>query len=93
MIIGMGTPVLTLPISAAALREVDLIGVFRYANTYGAAIDMLSDPPAALPDLSRLVTQRFKGMARIRDAFDMAGKVKDESGNLVIKVVVDMAGA
>lgn len=91
MIIGMGTPILTLPISAAALREVDLIGVFRYANTYAAAIDMLSNPPAALPDLSRLVTQRFKGMARIRDAFDMAGRVKDDSGNLVIKVVVDMA--
>ncbi|KAI9875345.1 MAG: hypothetical protein M1830_008591, partial [Pleopsidium flavum] len=34
MLIGMGTPIQTLPISAAALREVDLMGVFRYANTY-----------------------------------------------------------
>jgi len=91
MIIGMGTPVLTLPISAAALREVDLIGVFRYANTYRPAIEMLSNPPAALPDLSKLVTQRFEGMGRIPEAFNMAGKTKDDSGNLVIKVVVDMA--
>lgn len=91
MIIGMGTPILTLPISAAALREVDLIGVFRYANTYAAAIEMLSSPPVTLPDLTKLVTQRFKGMGHIREAFDMAGKVKDESGNLVLKVVVDMA--
>ncbi|KAK5999012.1 Sorbitol dehydrogenase [Cladobotryum mycophilum] len=91
MIIGMGTPILTLPMSAAALREVDLIGVFRYANTYPAAIEMLSNRPAGLPDLEKLVTHHFKGMDGIQDAFTMAGKVKDESGNLVIKVVVDMA--
>lgn len=90
MIIGMGTPVLTLPISAAALREVDLVGVFRYANTYPAAIELLSNPPASLPDLTTLITQRFKGMDNISDAFNMAGKIKDNDGKLVIKVVVDM---
>lgn len=91
MLIGMGTPILTLPVSAAALREIDLVGVFRYANTYEEAIKMLSDPPKELPDLSKLVTQRFKGMDSIQEAFDMAGKTKDDKGNLVIKVVVDMA--
>lgn len=91
MIIGMGTPILTLPMSAAALREVDLVGVFRYANTYAPAIQMLSDPPAGLPDLSKLVTQRFKGLENIKDAFSMAGQIKDHEGNLVIKVVVDMS--
>lgn len=88
----MGTPVLTLPISAAALREVDLVGVFRYANTYRKVLDLLADRPKAMPDLSTLVTQRFKGMDRIEDAFKLAGKIKDEQGNLVIKVVVDMSG-
>ena len=92
MIIGMGTPVLTLPISAAALREVDLVGVFRYANTYKEVIQLLSSRPKGMPDLSTLITQRFKGMDRIEDAFNLAGKIKDESGNLVIKVVVDMTG-
>lgn len=91
MIIGMGNPILTLPMSAAALREVDLIGVFRYANTYEKAIKLLSNPPSTLPDLTKLVTQRFRGLENITDAFNMAGKVKDESGNLVIKVVIDMA--
>lgn len=91
MIIGMGTPVLTLPISAAALREVDLIGVFRYANTYDKAIEMLSSPPKGMPDLLKLVTQRYKGMDKIEEAFSMAGKIKDDSGNLVLKVVVDMS--
>ncbi|KPM39289.1 hypothetical protein AK830_g7276 [Neonectria ditissima] len=92
MIIGMGTPVLTLPISAASLREVDLIGVFRYAKTYRYVLDLLADQPAAMPDLTKLVTQRYKGMDRIEEAFKMAGKIKDDNGNLVIKVVVEMSG-
>lgn len=90
MIIGMGNPILTLPMSAAALREVDLVGVFRYANTYARAIALLSNRPANMPDLSTLVTHRFKGMDSISDAFAMAGKVKDDDGRLVLKVVVDM---
>ncbi|POR36612.1 Sorbitol dehydrogenase [Tolypocladium paradoxum] len=92
MIIGMGTPILTLPMSAAALREVDLIGVFRYANTYKEAIKLLSNRPASMPDLSTLVTHRFKGMDHINDAFAMAGRVKDDEGRLVLKVVIDMKG-
>lgn len=90
MIIGMGTPILTLPMSAAALREVDLIGVFRYANTYARAIELVVNRPAAMPDLSPLVTHHFKGISNIPKAFAMAGQVKDEEGKLVLKVVVDM---
>lgn len=85
----MGTPIQTLPVSAAALREVDLVGVFRYANSYARAVDLIAQRPPGLPPLEMLVTHRFSGLAHIRDAFDMAGKVKDESGNLVIKVLVD----
>ncbi|KAI0401644.1 alcohol dehydrogenase GroES-like domain-containing protein [Xylaria palmicola] len=89
MIIGMGTPIQTIPISAASLKEVDLVGVFRYANTYPAAIELLASKNERLPDVSKLVTQRFKGLSNIPAAFDMAGKVKDEEGNLVLKVMVD----
>lgn len=89
LIIGMGTPIQTLPISAAALKEVDLIGVFRYSNTYARAIKLVSSKPAGLPDLTKLITQRFKGLDKINDAFAMAGKVQDEEGNLVLKVLVD----
>jgi L-iditol 2-dehydrogenase len=91
MIIGMGTPVQTLPISAASLREVDLIGVFRYANSYPTAIELLASKPKGLPALETLITQRYKGLASIQDAFEMAAKVKDDKGNLVLKVFVDMA--
>ncbi|KAI1212042.1 GroES-like protein [Annulohypoxylon truncatum] len=90
MIIGMGTPVQTLPISAASLKEVDLVGVFRYANTYRKAIDLLASGNPLLPDVQKIVTHRQKGLDSIPRAFDTAAKVKDEGGNLVIKVLVDM---
>lgn len=90
MIIGMGNPIQTLPLSAAALREVDLVGVFRYANTYAAVIDMLAKNDPSLPDVGKLITQRYQGLDQIPEAFKMAGQVKDEKGNLVIKVMVGM---
>lgn len=43
VLIGMGSPIQTLPLGAASLREVDILGVFRYANCYQAAIAMLAD--------------------------------------------------
>ena len=90
MIIGMGNPVQTLPVSAASLREVDLIGVFRYANNYPDAIRLLQGPGGSSPDLGKLITHKVKGMDNIEAAFKMAGNVKDGNGNLVIKVLVDM---
>jgi L-iditol 2-dehydrogenase len=90
MLVGMGNPILTLQMSSAALREVDILGVFRYANTYPAAIQMLSDPNSGLPDLTKLITHRYSGMDKITDAFARAAQVKDEEGKLVLKVFVDM---
>lgn len=46
-LIGMGHPVMTMPLGAAALREVDILGVFRYANMFPKAIRLLSS--GALP--------------------------------------------
>jgi L-iditol 2-dehydrogenase len=90
MLVGMGNPILTLQMSSAALREVDILGVFRYANTYPAAIEMLSDANSGLPDLTKLITHRYNGMDNITDAFARAAQVKDEEGKLVLKVFVDM---
>ncbi|KAG0650595.1 Xylitol dehydrogenase A [Hyphodiscus hymeniophilus] len=89
MLIGMGSPIQTLPISAAALREVDLVGVFRYANTYEEAIKIVSSGSPLLPDLTKLITQRYTGLDDIPMAFAMAGRVKDDEGKLVLKVVVE----
>ncbi|KAA8909386.1 chaperonin 10-like protein [Sphaerosporella brunnea] len=56
VLVGMGTPVMTLPISAAALREVDILGGFRYANTYPAGIEILK--MGKLEILSGIVQER-----------------------------------
>ena len=42
ILVGMGNPIVTLPLAAAALREVDLIGTFRYANCYPQAIELFA---------------------------------------------------
>lgn len=94
--IGMGTPVQTLPMSAAALREVDLIGVFRYSNTYPYGISVLAGEMngfgRSLPDVSKLITHRFSGLDSIPEAFNLAGRGVDDKGDLVLKVIVNTGG-
>lgn len=92
MLIGMGNPIQTLPLAAAALREVDLCGVFRYADTYMEGTDLLCDPKRSLPDLSSLVTHRFRGLENAQAAFDMAVRSTDDAGKLVLKVIIEMGG-
>jgi L-iditol 2-dehydrogenase len=91
MLVGMGHPIQTLPLGAAALREVDIVGVFRYANTYAESIEIVqaaSNSPDG-PQFDKLVTHRVNGLANAAKAFEMAGKTKDEEGKLVLKVVID----
>lgn len=89
LLIGMGTPVQTLPISAAALREVDIKGVFRYANTYPAGIEVVSKSGPDYPNFAALITHRYRGLEAAVEAFEMAGRTQDDGGKLVIKVVLE----
>ena len=89
VIVGMGNPVQTLPISAAAHREVDILGTFRYANTYPEAIELVSRRHPLLPDIGKLITHRFRGLGDAECAFEMAARTKDADGKLVLKVVVE----
>lgn len=41
------------------------------------------------PDFAKMVTHRFRGFEEAEKAFQMAGKTKDEEGNLVLKVVIE----
>lgn len=87
IMVGMGTPIQTLPMSAAHLREVDILGIFRYANTYSTGIRLLCG--GSLPSLDDMVTHRFKGLGAAKRAFELAGRTVDDDGNLVLKVVIE----
>jgi L-iditol 2-dehydrogenase len=87
IMVGMGTPIQTLPLSAAHLREVDILGIFRYANTYATGIKLLSS--GRLPSLDDMVTHRVKGLENAPAAFELASRTSDSEGNLVLKVVIE----
>ncbi|KAK4246524.1 sorbitol dehydrogenase [Corynascus novoguineensis] len=99
IMVGMGTPVQTLPMSVAHLREIDILGIFRYANTYATGIRLLcareklvaAGPGAGyvLPCLDDMVTHRFKGLENAHRAFELASRTVDPEGNLVLKVVIE----
>ncbi|KAI0701063.1 chaperonin 10-like protein [Cytidiella melzeri] len=85
MLVGMGTRNITLPLSAAALREVDIQGSFRYANTYPEALALLGS--GKLPNIENIITHRFPLEDSAR-AFELLSKGKDEQGKMVIKVMI-----
>lgn len=90
IMVGMGTPIQTVPLSAAHLREVDILGIFRYANTYPTGIRLLSGKGAMrLPSLEDMVTHRFKGLGAAKQAFELASRTVDDDGKLVLKVVIE----
>ena len=85
MLIGMGTRSTSLPLSAAALREVDIQGSFRYANTYPEALAVLA--AGKLQNLDKLITHRFT-LSNTAHAFDLLTRGIDERGNMVLKVMI-----
>ena len=90
VLVGFGTPIQTLPISAAAMREVDIVGTFRYVHTYQEAIRMLANGQLDVIVVYNLLTHRCKGLESIEDAFKLASRTHDKDGRLVLKVLVEM---
>ncbi|KAF3686495.1 Sorbitol dehydrogenase [Channa argus] len=56
VLVGLGSEMATVPLVNAAVREVDIRGVFRYCNTWPMAIAMLASGKV---NVKPLVTHRF----------------------------------
>ncbi|KAL9116248.1 MAG: hypothetical protein Q9227_000619 [Pyrenula ochraceoflavens] len=87
MLVGMGQPIQTLNISAAALREVDIVGVFRYANQYPRAIRLFAS--GQLDGVAELLCTHKVALEEAEKAFDISAKGQDEAGNPAVKVLVE----
>jgi len=81
----MGTANLFLPTGPSFIREVDLIGVFRYANTYPDALALLGS--GQLGDVGRMVSHRYP-LDRAQEAFEDLKRGRDSHGKTVIKPMV-----
>ncbi|OAX79231.1 hypothetical protein ACJ72_06449 [Emergomyces africanus] len=76
-----------IPLSAAALREIDLIGVFRYdGQGYPDAVALMAS--GKLDGVAELVVTHCVQLEDGVRAFELAGKGVDEQGKTVVKVVV-----
>ncbi|TDO89885.1 NAD(P)-dependent alcohol dehydrogenase [Enemella evansiae] len=67
VLVGMGDDDMNLPVSTITAREINLTGIFRYNNTWPAAIAMVQQGTV---DLDSLVTGRF-GLAEVQHALDI----------------------
>lgn len=83
--VGMGTQELLLPVGQSLIREVDLVGVFRYANTYPEALALLGS--GKLGDVGKMITQRYP-LEEAGKAFEALKNGRDEEGRYVIKAMV-----
>jgi len=86
VLVGMGAPEISLPLVDAAVREVDVRGVFRYANTYPKALALIASGKV---DVKPLITHHFDYKESV-DAFNVARAGADKNNKMAIKVVITL---
>eukprot|EP00397_Hematodinium_sp_SG-2012_P040997 GEMP01045056.1.p1 GENE.GEMP01045056.1~~GEMP01045056.1.p1 ORF type:complete len:307 (+),score=51.17 GEMP01045056.1:212-1132(+) len=83
-LVGMGKPLATLPILNASIREVDLLGVFRYRHTYPQCLELLASGKV---DVMPLITHRFQfTQESIMDAFETCRTGRDGAIKCMIHI-------
>ncbi|XP_011628378.1 sorbitol dehydrogenase [Amborella trichopoda] len=82
-LVGMGHNEMTVPLTPAAAREVDVVGVFRYRNTWPLCLEFLSSGKI---DVKPLITHRFGFSEKeVEDAFETSAR-----GGNAIKVMFNL---
>lgn len=76
--VGRGKPEVTLPMTLVTVKEMDIRGIFRYANCYPVALSLVA---CGRVDVRPLITHRFT-LHQVEDAFHAA---KD---GVAIKVMI-----
>lgn len=82
-LVGLGHDEMTLPLTSAAVREVDVVGVFRYRDTWPLCIEFLRSGKV---DVRPLITHRFGFSQReVEEAFEVSAR-----GGDAIKVMFNL---
>jgi len=86
VLVGMGAPEIKLPLVDAAVREVDIKGVFRYCNTYPKTLALIASGKV---DVKPLITHHFNYKESV-EAFNVARVGADKENKMAIKVVITL---
>uniref|UniRef100_A0A7C9CS89 Enoyl reductase (ER) domain-containing protein n=1 Tax=Opuntia streptacantha TaxID=393608 RepID=A0A7C9CS89_OPUST len=82
-LIGLGHHEMTVPLTSAATREVDIVGAFRYKNTWPLCLEFLS---SGRIDVKPLITHRFGfSQKEVEEAFETSAQ-----GSTSIKVMFNL---
>ncbi|XP_054803089.1 sorbitol dehydrogenase-like isoform X2 [Prosopis cineraria] len=82
-LVGMAQTQMTIPFTTAAVREVDVIGIFRYKNTWPLCLEFLRSRKI---DVRPLITHRFGfSQKEVEEAFETSAR-----GGNAIKVMFNL---
>ncbi|KAG5533744.1 hypothetical protein RHGRI_027808 [Rhododendron griersonianum] len=82
-LVGMGQSEMTIPLTPAAAREVDIVGIFRYTNTWPLCIEFMESGKI---DVKPLITHRFEfRQEQVEEAFETSAR-----GGNAIKVMFSL---
>jgi len=82
VLVGVGSKEVTVPLVDAAVREVDIRGVFRYANSYPKALALITSGKI---DVKPLITHRYS-LNEVVKAFETSRDMTDGAIKVMINI-------